>query len=68
MKQFSVVSALTFHGTSAGKSSQKINQADISVLRKADIRDQLARAQKAFSEEVKSREKVANKAVSVSLS
>jgi len=42
--------------------SVKINQADISVLRKAEIKDQLAKSQKAFIEENKAREKAANKA------
>jgi hypothetical protein len=47
---------------------KKINQADISVLWKADIKDQLTKAQKAFNDENKAREKAANKAVSTFMS
>lgn len=43
---------------------QDLNQADISVLRKAGLKDRLAKSRKAFDDENKAREKTASKAVS----
>ncbi|TFY60907.1 hypothetical protein EVG20_g7252 [Dentipellis fragilis] len=42
--------------------SVELGQADISVLRKADLRDRLAVLRKAFDKEIKEREAAANKA------
>lgn len=44
---------------------QDLNQADISVLRKAELKDRLAKSRKAFDDENKAREKAASKAVSL---
>jgi hypothetical protein len=44
--------------------AQKINQADISVLRKAQIKENLGKYQKAYMDETKAREKATSKAVS----
>ena len=44
----------------------ELNQADISVLRKADLKDALGKVRKAFDDEVKAKEKAATKAVSKS--
>ena len=46
---------------------QELGQADISILRKAELRERLAVIRKAFDKEVKEREAKANKAVSVYL-
>lgn len=43
--------------------TQDLNQADISVLRKAELKDRLAKSRKAFDDENKAREKAASKAV-----
>ncbi|GJJ06642.1 hypothetical protein Clacol_000836 [Clathrus columnatus] len=42
--------------------SLELNQADISVLRKAELKDRLVRSRKAFDDENKAREKAASKA------
>jgi alanyl-tRNA synthetase len=69
MKQYTVVSWLLLHDQEhASTSPQKINQADISVLRKATLKDRLAKLQKAFSDEAKLREKAAIKLVSLTCS
>jgi alanyl-tRNA synthetase len=44
------------------KLHQQLNQADIAVLRKAELKDKLAKSRKAFDDENKAREKVASKA------
>lgn len=47
-----------------GSAAQELNQADISVLRKAELKERFAKARKAFDDENKAREKAANKIVS----
>lgn len=65
LKSYTVVrSMLCPHGQWCLSSTQELGQADISVLRKAELRDRLASIRKAFDKEVKEREAKANKAVS----
>lgn len=42
---------------------QELNQADISVLRKAELKETLTKLRKAFDDDVKAREKTQTKAV-----
>jgi len=47
--------------------SQELNQADISVLKKAELRDRLATIRKAFDKDIKDREILANRTVGIPL-
>jgi hypothetical protein len=42
---------------------QELNQADISVIRKAELKERLASVRKAFDKQIKDKEMVANKEV-----
>lgn len=47
---------------------QELNEADISVIRKSELRDRLTAMRKAFDKEAKEREQAIQKAVSIILS
>lgn len=65
LKSYTVVRRMPYpRGQLCSSSTQELGQADISVLRKAELRDRLASIRKAFDKEVKEREAKTNKAVS----
>ena len=56
LKSYTVVRRMPYpHGQWCLSRTQELGQADISVLRKAELRDRLASIRKAFDKEVKER-------------
>lgn len=67
LKAFTVVSNILDGLPNVGSynSLQELNQADISVLRKAEIKDKLNTTRKAFDKDIKEKEAALNKLVRV---
>lgn len=66
LKALSVVRVLsTFTGLKFTERPQELGQADISVIRKTELRDRLATIRKAFDKQAKEKEAATNKEVRV---